>query len=98
MMNTKEIAEEILDNFPSPDMEEVVRAYLDLLKKMEGKVLVPVEPTPEMLHIIFRSEWPEDWEAGKEAQIRLGIEVVYPKTEIEIAYGQYKRLIKAANG
>lgn len=59
-------------------------------------VMVPREPTPEMLACIARSEWPQDWEAGKRLQREAGCEVVFPKTEIECAVGQYQRMLAAA--
>jgi hypothetical protein len=62
----------------------------------EGYRIVPVEPTREMLAVIVYDEYPEDWDAGKIAQRRLGLSVIPPKTEFEIAYGQYRRLLAAA--
>ena len=44
MMNTKHLAEYIIENFhEDADAKIMAQAYLDLLKEMEGKVLVPVD-------------------------------------------------------
>jgi hypothetical protein len=62
----------------------------------EGYVLIPIEPTKEMLRIIAYREWPKDWEVGKDAQFnKVGLDVIPPVCEFEIAYGQYRRLIDA---
>ena len=57
-----------------------------------GIIIKTYEPTVEMLKIIAVNEWPKDSEVGKEAQCR-GIDIP-PNAEMEIAYGQYKRLVK----
>ena len=57
-----------------------------------AEILEKYEPTVEMLKIIAVNEWPKDSEVGKEAQCR-GIDIP-PNAEMEIAYGQYKRLVK----
>ena len=56
-------------------------------------VLVPKEPTSEMLDCIA-GDVDGDWEAGKFAQ-RSSAEI-RPNYECETAYGQYKRLLSAA--
>lgn len=62
----------------------------------EGERVVPEEPITEMLIPIARIMYPEDWEAGKIAQSRIGIDVIPPNHEMESAYGQYQRVLKAA--
>jgi hypothetical protein len=62
-----------------------------------GFVMVPVEPTPDMLSCIVHSDYPADWEAGKRLQRdQRGDNRVPFKTEYEIAVGQYQRLLAAA--
>ncbi|SDQ98449.1 hypothetical protein SAMN05519103_00307 [Rhizobiales bacterium GAS113] len=61
-----------------------------------GWKLVPVEPTKEMLLVMADAKWPEDWEAGKRAQIRLGFDVIAPECQTEVAWGQYERLLSVA--
>lgn len=52
------------------------------------------EPTNEQLWILIRGhKFPEDWEVGKQAQ-REG-KPISPKTEVEWAYGWFKRLMAA---
>lgn len=62
----------------------------------EGWKLVPMVPTVEMLAVIRNEQYPEDWERGKVLQRRLGLDVVPPETNIEIAAGQYERLLQRA--
>jgi hypothetical protein len=62
----------------------------------EGWVLVPREPTAEMLDCVAFPQWPEDSAAGKELQRKRGTNVVFPKAEIEVAVGQYQRMLSAA--
>lgn len=92
------IAEEAFDLDLNNDEIATLRKYAAIAKAIEAGTwkLVPVEPVAEMLHPIARSEWPEDWEAGKALQRLRGTDVVYPKTEIECAVGQYQRCIAAA--
>ena len=61
-----------------------------------GYVVVPVEPTAEMLSCIAFGKWPEDSQAGKELQRKRGCDVVFPKSEIEMAVGQYQRMLAAS--
>lgn len=56
------------------------------------KFILPDVPTKEMLGVVARSRFPEDWEVGKRGQTEHGLDVVPPVCEYEIAYGQYKRL------
>ncbi len=56
------------------------------------KYILPEIPTKEMLAVIVRSNYPEDFEAGKEAQRKYGLDIIPPVAEYEIACGQYKRL------
>lgn len=58
----------------------------------EVVVPMPAEPTAEMLYVIAHEDYPEDAEVGKAAQLRLGLKVIPPRVEYEIAYGQYQRL------
>lgn len=62
----------------------------------EGWKLVPKEPTKEMIFAIAHDEYPADLHVGKAAQRRLGLDVIPPRVEYEIAYGQYCRLLAAA--
>jgi hypothetical protein len=82
----------LVDAFAATAPDQVAPAAPD------GWQLVPIEPTKEMLYSLVIKEWPEDWSAGKDAQMRLGLDVIPPKTEYECAYGEYKRLLAAAPG
>ncbi len=57
-------------------------------------VTLPVEPTKEILKCLVVEKYPEDHEAGKEAQRRLGLDVIPPNAEMEAAYGKYSRMVK----
>lgn len=57
-------------------------------------VTLPVEPTKKILEAIVVEEYPEDYEIGKETQRRLGLGVVPPNAEMEVACGKYDRMIK----
>ena len=59
-----------------------------------GYVLMPIVPTLEMLAILRDSEWPADWNAGKEMQRHVGSDIVPPECGMEVACGQYQRLLK----
>jgi hypothetical protein len=61
---------------------------------MSKYILMPVIPTQEMLQVITRSQWPEDWEKGKEFQRENGLDIVPPVSEFECAFGQYQRLLE----
>ena len=67
----------------------------------EGFALVPVEPTAAMLHCIVYDQYPQDADEGRKLQRKqLGEpkseDHVPFKTEFELAVGQYKRLLAAA--
>lgn len=86
--------------FPG-NTREAMRAALESFASQphaarDGWVLVPVEPTAEMLSCIAFGKWPEDSNAGKELQRMRGCDVVFPKSEIEMAVGQYQRMLAAA--
>lgn len=55
---------------------------------------MPLVPSKQMLAVIARGEFPEDWERGKRAQNALSSREIPFKTEYEIAYGQYERLLE----
>lgn len=75
---------------PGPDEVEIESP----IEIPEGYVLMPKTPTKEMLEVIYNGKWPEDWEAGKLVQREKGLNVVPPVTELEIACGQYLRLLE----
>ena len=67
----------------------------------EGFALVPVEPTAAMLHCIVYDQYPQDADEGRKLQRKqLGEpnseDHVPFKTEFELAVGQYKRMLAAA--
>ena len=64
------------------------------MKTPEGYVLMPIVPTLEMLRVIRNPEWPLDFEAGKDYQRQHGLDIVPPECNIEVACGQYIRLLK----
>ena len=59
---------------------------------------LPEEPTKEILIILAVHEYPDDHEAGKDGQRRLGLDVIPPNAEMEMAYGKYKRLVNYLKG
>lgn len=61
-----------------------------------GLAVVPVEPTLEIILCIAHPQRPEDWNAGKAMQDKLGTDVIPPRHEYEVAAGQWQRLIAAA--
>ncbi len=74
-MNAKEIAEfwlaqsnrDRLISLPEVEaIKQVSKAYLDLLKQHEGKVLVPVEPDEEMIEAGWNTYWDNDCLSGHE--------------------------------
>lgn len=77
----------------------IARAALAALNEA-GYVVVPREPTPEMLACIVHKKYPEDWERGidlQKLQLKERRERTVPfKCEYEIAVGQYERLLSAA--
>ena len=95
MMNTKHLAEYIIENsHEDADAKIVAQAYLNLLIEMEGKdkaipdgmVLVPVEPTEEMLFDADRVDI-EYYPHNRKRYLS-------EKSVIEI----YKAMIKASRG
>ena len=67
----------------------------------DGFALVPVEPTAAMLHCIVYDQYPQDADEGRKLQRKqLGEpnseDHVPFKTEFELAVGQYKRMLAAA--
>jgi len=54
-------------------------------------VILPIEPTREILEAIARSTF-DDLEIGKTAQLN-GSDIP-PNAEMEMAYGQYKRMVE----
>ncbi len=64
------------------------------MKIPDGYVLMPEVPTLAMLRVIRNSEWPLDFNIGKAYQQQHGLEVVPPECNIEVACGQYVRLLK----
>lgn len=59
-------------------------------------VLVPRVPTREMLRVIRDEEFNSDWPAGKQMQAEHGHLVVPFECGMEVAAGQYVRLLAAA--
>jgi len=59
----------------------------------EGFVLMPIEPTREILEAIVIHDWPNDSTAGHELQQKRGLDLVPPNSEMECAVGQYARII-----
>jgi hypothetical protein len=75
-------------------MKKATKIFEQISKEIYSTQFL-IEPTVEMLKIIAADIWPDDYDAGKEAQ-RRGINIP-PNAEMEIAYGKYKRLIKLLN-
>jgi hypothetical protein len=60
----------------------------------DGWQLVQKEPTISMLLVWAFLEFPEDWNRGKAAQSRLGVDRV--PLNMETAWGQYERMLAIA--
>lgn len=71
-VSAREVAENYL-RYDDPDEITLAKAYLNLLASMEGKVLVPEEPTEEMLESGY-IEWVMVHPA---ADIRAGLRNAY---------------------
>lgn len=67
-------------------------AALNALWRGEA-VVVPKVLTREIVDVIARDIWPDDYNAGKKVQRAVGLHVVPPKTEHETACGQYLRAL-----
>ena len=52
--------------------------------------------TPEMVSALASDLWPEDWETGNHEQKRLGLDVIPPICEAEVAVGKWLRVIDAS--
>jgi hypothetical protein len=64
------------------------------MKVPTGYILMPIVPTHEMLSVLRDSEYPADRNAGKEMQRQVGLAIVPPECGMEVACGQYQRLLK----
>lgn len=56
-------------------------------------VKLPIKPTKELLELIAVQKWPEDWDNGKQVQKELGLEIVPPNSEMEMAAGVYVKIV-----
>jgi hypothetical protein len=63
-----------------------------------GWKLVPWPPSREMMQCLYVEEWPTDRDRGHAMQRELGINsnVVPPKLECEVAFGQLERFMEVA--
>lgn len=87
----QEAANDAGDRYEEFATSAMIRAALEAVIPSLACAM-PADPTSELLGIICVEQWPADWERGKDAQRRLGLSVVPPNTEMEIAAGQYLRL------
>jgi len=80
-----------------------ILAVSDLLSEVKisgdfdkGWQLVPKVPTTEMLDCIVYGDFKNEWQIGKEFQMKHGISIVPLKSEYESAFGKYITMLKTA--
>ncbi len=84
----KEIAELHMEFAPN-DKDEwsnadiLAKAYLNLLAKQEGHVLVPLEPTEEMINLAFKEYLNTHPQAGIQAALRNAYKAMITKAQEE---------------
>lgn len=77
-----------------------LRSELEYTLQIKYGILHALRDLPEfpepfiLMHLgSIAAKYPEDWEKGKELQIKYGLKVIPPKTECELGAGLWFRLI-----